>query len=77
MHTESEAARLWCPMIRHDSSLGDDAAAVNVRASSPLRDGGDFEGYTCKAKRCAMWRWVEREGSATTRLGYCGLGGRP
>jgi hypothetical protein len=68
MHTEEEAKKLWCPMVRHE---GDSAGSFNRgwHSSNPLNQTppGDADGaveaihgnYTCNclASGCALWRW--------------------
>lgn len=47
MHTENQAASLWCPMVRHTSGNG---CAYNR---------GIADAFGCVASRCAMWQWGE------------------
>ena len=77
MHTEQEARKLWCPMVRY----GGENEASN-RWSEPFERGGHYKPdlnpdiCRCIASQCAMWRWEEGETGKVTR-GYCGLGGAP
>jgi len=80
MHTEKEARKLWCPMVRYHD--GSSPFPYNRGAETYHRD------MECCGSRCMMWRWGEErtiteqcyDGSAIVypeKVGYCGLGGKP
>jgi hypothetical protein len=93
MHTDEQAAKLWCPMGRTYRSLRTGNTTINEPAD-----------ITCIGQMCAMWRWAgwvnlledgsmepdtEKHGPhvmpmgptkcqhGCVRVGYCGLAGRP
>lgn len=86
MHTPSEAAGLWCPMVR---------IGITPEAGGPSAINDPMSPYKgqCIADRCAMWRWVPDSGSepydcpqtgaklhrsfVVRERGYCGLAGAP
>lgn len=74
MHTESQAAELWCPMSR----IGVIREAGGPTTVNDPTSINDFQGR-CIGTRCAMWRWwdptVRGQGSVD-RKGYCGLAGK-
>lgn len=45
MHTEDEAKKLWCPMVREATMEGNN------------RDGPEHYAV-CLASGCAFWRWL-------------------
>jgi len=78
-HTEEQASRLWCPMVRHKAGWNGHHADVD-------RSGSNYQ-YKCNciADGCAMWRWNEMlmsisftaDSVENLRTGYCGLAGKP
>jgi hypothetical protein len=84
MHTEAEAIKLWCPMVRAAPN------GVNAFKLTTERVGA------CAGSNCMMWRWgykpnpdhhptemwsgvIHRSEPYITdnERGYCGLAGRP
>jgi hypothetical protein len=87
--TESDAARSWCPMVRHPTMVtnGRGGTIVGVAAGNVSGDGDSQKAPNCIGSRCMLWRWAESEAQAAERLhaspaapgrlGYCGLAGEP
>lgn len=74
MHTEDEAKKKWCPMVRTGLTAG---MAVNHHIA------GDVDAETrCIASGCMMWRcgeWEEYDpakGDPKPVRGFCGLSRR-
>ena len=79
MHTEDEARKLWCPMVRH-------VADSTTPPANRWNDIGTWTATTrCIASECAMWQWTTRpvlnaDGSRNENFpaeGCCGLAGKP
>ena len=74
MHTESDACKLWCPMVRlgeADSTDNRSASAGFIKNDEP---GAGVKWNCCIASACMMWRWVT---TLDGDKGYCGLAGVP
>ena len=66
MHTEEEAKKKWCPMVRHTMDAeGNFHTTNNYRA----------EGFQpCIASECMMWKSINNcTECASGNQGYCGL----
>jgi len=83
MHTEEEARKLWCPMVRVGN--GNEAAENRTceigKVSDDLGNGTTWN--ACIASSCMMWRWdnddfgiCKQTGECVPFQGYCGLGGK-
>ena len=57
MHTNEQAAALWCPMVRHVSDENEKAATNRCGNAYPTGPAGGWN--SCIASKCAMWRVVE------------------
>ena len=85
MHTEIEAKKLWCPMVRIGHRSG-------VTMNDP-EGPDDLQGH-CIGSACAMWRWGSKPDPNWQRplqapasfepapyivsdKGFCGLAGAP
>jgi hypothetical protein len=55
MHTEEEAAKLWCPHVRHSN---DQEAAANCTGPKRIGNVPEDVWNTCIASKCSQWRWV-------------------
>ena len=66
MHTEEEAKKKWCPMVRIEANTFQ--ASYN---KYPSVGTGLPTLSLCIASDCMMFRFVQ-----TQRKGYCGLAGR-
>jgi len=61
MHTEKDACKLWCPMVRlgeADSTDNRSASAGFIKNDEP---GAGVKWNCCIASSCAMWQWVDDE----------------
>lgn len=67
MHTEDEAKKLWCPMVRH---AVEDLPGTNRAGTSNPTKVTDWNG--CIASGCAMWRWAEPEKRKCPKCGGIG-----
>jgi hypothetical protein len=84
MHTEEQAKKKWCPMVRPGAY---DGTVIDNRHTQ--KNGEVIWDFSCCiASDCMMWRWTEedrivdiggKEGFKGVRqqLGYCGLAGTP
>ena len=89
MHTEEEAKKKWCPMVRDGE--GYTFKSGDQEQSKQSSSNADAK---CRASDCMMWRWelnyigisyrhpedriraVEKALTNGTAPGYCGLAGR-
>jgi len=87
-HTEEQARKLWCPMVRHFD--GENITVTGNREAISRDDFGAENGNynKCIASECALWRWhheisgmhktttsVDGETRYAPPEGYCGGGG--
>lgn len=86
MHTEEQALKLWCPMVRVHLPVNAVANRVSD-ASLRISDARDREYFNqqkedcnCIASKCAMWRWDGYKpvngGANDEAHGHCGLAGK-
>ena len=83
MHTEDQAKKLWCPMVRMGDS--DDSSPSNSVCCVVKGLNRNPEWSRCIASDCAMWRWdreyntklceMDQEKLVSMTKGYCGLAG--
>ena len=63
MHTEKQAAQLWCPMVRAANGKQATNCAVNteqiMRDYPGEQDNGRNTSGNCIASHCAVWRWAD------------------
>jgi len=82
MHTEKDARKLWCPLVRLVVITNDSNNNVLNKASfnKCLKEGtGDARipvGAYCIASSCMMWQWLDDEERMEERRGFCGLARR-
>ena len=92
MHTEEQARKLWCPMVRYLATFrgADGKLEAAVGYNRGAQDSG-MSSARCVASECAMWRWAkdadwisradkefQRSGKRIEpERGYCGLAGKP
>lgn len=78
MHTEEEAAELWCPYVRAVDGPGDASNRVRVAYTNTDATPSDRPYWArCIASKCMAWRWAQkpnpewkpRDGMSMT-LGY-------
>mgnify|MGYP006919647047 CR=1 FL=1 len=81
MHTEDEARRNWCPMVRALAHEGHASVAVNRAHPDGVLD---ITQARCIASDCMWWRWVEGGGPGPQHpdeperdmRGFCGFAGK-
>jgi len=57
MHTESEARKLWCPMVRFTPLIN---SGIIIPGDRKRTEDGKIDDY-CIASSCMMWRWFTDE----------------
>jgi hypothetical protein len=79
MHTEEEARKLWCPMVRYEEGVNRWSLGAE-----PLEKWGTEDNPSasrCIASQCMMWRWerdLYAEGyQPESNKGYCGIANKP
>jgi hypothetical protein len=65
MHTEDEAKKLWCPMVRHEGNGATfnrgwaEHNPLNQVSTTGPGDGPAAFICNCIGTRCAAWRWSD------------------
>lgn len=57
MHTESEARKLWCPMVRFTPIIN---SGIIIPGDRKRTEDGKIDD-SCIASSCMMWQWVDDE----------------
>jgi hypothetical protein len=71
-HTEAEAKKLWCPMVR---VVSEDGAGYN-RFSGNKNEYDPID-HACIASKCMMWQWEHGREAELGKRGFCGLVASP
>jgi len=72
MHTEKDACKLWCPMVRFTPIIN---SGIIIPGDRKRTEDGKIDD-SCIASQCVMWQWLDDEERMEERRGFCGLARR-